>query len=647
MTKLLGPLLLFWLAASPAAGEGWPTEGHDVRRTGQSSVVGPRSPTDVTSLALATEQAINVPVTVAAGGTLFTGTWGVIRSLGEVDRTLWDKSDGKVFAFRPDLEPAWPAPFPGDRVPYCYHYPGRPGTPGQCPQGGTVSYYNGTVEGTAALSADGSVLYVGRGDGKLYAVEAASGALRWVFRTFNPLDPGDPDGGGEVIAAPLVAPDGTIYLATAAAGPHETNAIYAVSPTGGLLWRYPQAEASYPNLFVAAPALSPDGRTLYVAGAWGPAVDDWDESIPGTILAFALGGVGPGPAPLKWIHSPINTGEPGHPTVWTTALAVGTDGTLFATGSELYATGRTAVAFALRDRGTHAEPAWPAMVDLDRGRTTFSIGLALREVGGSTTRVYAGSGSVFVPLVGYLPGGKLYALDPATGAALWPEPFDPEAHGGIGSLTGLAIDREGVIYTGVSGRLAGGWVYALGEAGGLLWQLPIPGLLEWAHPVLGPEGNLYFGETRRAVCAIFPIESGACSGVDIDPRLYVVRPEAGAGGCVADERTLCLNGGRFQVTVEYRTAQGVSGDGRVAPVGSADSGLFWFFDPANWEMLVKVLDGCPVNGHVWVFAAATTDVELTLRVLDTRTALVREYPNALGQTAPTITDTSAFATCDE
>jgi hypothetical protein len=27
-------------------------------------------------------------------------------------------------------------------------------------------------------------------------------------------------------------------------------------------------------------------------------------------------------------------------------------------------------------------------------------------------------------------------------------------------------------------------------------------------------------------------------------------------------------------------------------VGTDDSALFWFFEESNWEMLVKVLDGC-------------------------------------------------------
>ncbi|MCP4654899.1 MAG: hypothetical protein GY856_05705, partial [bacterium] len=76
-----------------------------------------------------------------------------------------------------------------------------------------------------------------------------------------------------------------------------------------------------------------------------------------------------------------------------------------------------------------------------------------------------------------------------------------------------------------------------------------------------------------------------------------------------------------------------------------DSGILWFFDADNWEMLVKVLDGCALNRRFWVFAAATTNVEYTLRVTDTVSGTVKTYFNPLGNAAAAITDAGAFATC--
>lgn len=115
-------------------------------------------------------------------------------------------------------------------------------------------------------------------------------------------------------------------------------------------------------------------------------------------------------------------------------------------------------------------------------------------------------------------------------------------------------------------------------------------------------------------------------------------------GCRSGPTVLCLDDGRFEVEVDWRDFQGKTGSGRVV-IGARDSGLFWFFSPSNWELLVKVLDGCGVNGHFWVFSAATTTVEYTLRVTDLRSGSVKEYVNPLGVSAAAVTDTGAFATC--
>ncbi len=115
-------------------------------------------------------------------------------------------------------------------------------------------------------------------------------------------------------------------------------------------------------------------------------------------------------------------------------------------------------------------------------------------------------------------------------------------------------------------------------------------------------------------------------------------------GCLAGADTLCLNGGRFHVAVDWRDFAGNTGVAEVVPFGADDSGLLWFFGPDNWEMLVKVLDGCGFNDRFWVFAAATTNVEYHLVVTDTRTGATEEYSNELGVASPAITDTGAFDT---
>ncbi|MEM8961646.1 MAG: right-handed parallel beta-helix repeat-containing protein [Acidobacteriota bacterium] len=119
-----------------------------------------------------------------------------------------------------------------------------------------------------------------------------------------------------------------------------------------------------------------------------------------------------------------------------------------------------------------------------------------------------------------------------------------------------------------------------------------------------------------------------------------------SGGCVATDTRMCLGSGRFQVEVSWESTTGEQGAGRVvAGVQAEDSGLIYFFDPNNWEFLIKVLDGCGLNNHYWVFAAGTTNLGYRLTITDTVTASTAVYTNPPGSPAPAITDTTALPVC--
>ena len=125
-------------------------------------------------------------------------------------------------------------------------------------------------------------------------------------------------------------------------------------------------------------------------------------------------------------------------------------------------------------------------------------------------------------------------------------------------------------------------------------------------------------------------------------RTFLVEAAQPAGTCVANATTRCLQDSRYSVTVDWQTADGSEGQGSVVRAGTNDSGLFTFFDANNWEVLSKVLDGCAMNDHVWVFGASTTDLGYAIRVTDTTTGTVKEYRNEPGMPAPAITDSGAF-----
>jgi hypothetical protein len=119
----------------------------------------------------------------------------------------------------------------------------------------------------------------------------------------------------------------------------------------------------------------------------------------------------------------------------------------------------------------------------------------------------------------------------------------------------------------------------------------------------------------------------------------------GGGGGGIDNGTCgsttaaCLTGDRFKVSVSF-TANGTSADATAIRM-TTDTGYFWFFDPTNVELVVKVLDGRSINNHFWVFYGALSNTQYTITVVDTVTGQIRHYTNPAGQQA-SVGDTAAF-----
>ena len=103
--------------------------------------------------------------------------------------------------------------------------------------------------------------------------------------------------------------------------------------------------------------------------------------------------------------------------------------------------------------------------------------------------------------------------------------------------------------------------------------------------------------------------------------------------CAPSSTTACLQGGRFSVSVTH------GGNTSQVVTTSSDSAVFWTFSPTNWEVLVKVLDGCGTNGRYWVFGAAATHLSYDVTVQDYVRGMVIRYPNA---SCPLV-DTGAFS----
>jgi len=118
-------------------------------------------------------------------------------------------------------------------------------------------------------------------------------------------------------------------------------------------------------------------------------------------------------------------------------------------------------------------------------------------------------------------------------------------------------------------------------------------------------------------------EAGAAGGSPL-------RSLAGEGfplpGC-DDPGVLCLHDGRFAVSIEWHEPRaGASGVATGVPL-SDRAAYFWFFRPANAEVVLKVLDGSEVNGFFWVFFGALTDLEYRIEVVDLLNGCHWRYDN--------------------
>ena len=115
--------------------------------------------------------------------------------------------------------------------------------------------------------------------------------------------------------------------------------------------------------------------------------------------------------------------------------------------------------------------------------------------------------------------------------------------------------------------------------------------------------------------------------------------DEGYTDCVPETTPLVFDGS-YSVSMCYETPAGDVGEARAGIWASGESGLLWFFNRDNAEVLIKVLDGCGHNNHRWVFVAPVTDLAFNLHVTDGVDTWT--HRNRQGVTASTRSDNLAF-----
>jgi photosystem II stability/assembly factor-like uncharacterized protein len=349
-----------------------------------------------------------------------------------------------------------------------------------------------------------------------------------------------------------------------------------------------------------------DGGTTWspIATPVGPTALAVDPSISADLyLAGAAGFWRSTDGGASWTAA---TGDIANAALAGIATAPGQPGTLYA--------------FGVIPNGPHFEP--PPMPRLyksvDRGATWTQIQAGL---------VSGASPAAFVTALAVDPATSvLYAVvsglveKSMDGGVTWSviyQPADP-SHSDLRDLA-LAPGQPATLYVPHAGTLVAS------SDGGATWQtITAPGLAgDVSHLIVDPQD---------------PQHLLALSGSVIESLT-----RSAPAPCVPAATALCLGGGRFKVEAAWATGQ-AAGSGQAVSL-TQDTGYFWFFAASNLEVVVKVLDGCGLNGNFWVFAGGLTDVQVTLRVTDSQSGDVEVYTNPGGVPLPPIQDTGAFPTC--
>ncbi|MCG8454764.1 MAG: lactonase family protein, partial [Holophagales bacterium] len=237
-----------------------------------------------------------------------------------------------------------------------------------------------------------------------------------------------------------------------------------------------------------------------------------------------------------------------------------------------------------------------------------------------------------------------------------------------GHLAAVEVDAENTIRLAVFSRTAGTGGVTLVQTLDASALGPWPSELDLAFDALGDtlfaagsEGDVVLSWNRDRSTGL--LSERTATAVELGGPLRFTTELSGHGLYLADTgrnqvipfrqdctldgpEQLCVGQSeRFRVEVDWSDGDGNSGQGTAVPAESNDSGLLWFFGENNWEMLVKVLDGCDINGRHWVLAAATTDVGYTLTVQDDFTGERTAYTNSLGTASPAVVDVEALEGC--
>lgn len=343
-------------------------------------------------------------------------------------------------------------------------------------------YVHGTVHSSPAIARDGTVYFDADG---LWALNS-NGTTKWWFNQ---------NGWNTGSSSPAIGSDGTIYICMGAS-------LYAVDPDSALKWKYKTNDQNY-AISNSSPIIGANG-TIYFGGVdyynFGGHNDFYAVSQTGNLVwkdEFDTGGSTqstPAIGPNGIIYVPQEFGliainPQSGAVLWqihyldtyvASTVSVGSDGTVYMDTTPGGDFGNTFqnmnnVLFALNPNTGGIK--WSFATDVSPGAYDNSA----PAIGADGT-IYEN-----------VPGGWLYAINPANGSQKWALNLSSTQI----SSTPPAIGGDGTIYVGDVDY----YLYAVNANGVLDWTYNTGGNV-FSSPAIGADGTIYIGGGNENLLAI-------------------------------------------------------------------------------------------------------------------------------------------------
>ncbi|RJP26100.1 MAG: hypothetical protein C4527_15975 [Candidatus Omnitrophota bacterium] len=330
----------------------------------------------------------------------------------------------------------------------------------------------GSLNASPVIAPDGTI-YVASTDNHLYAL-TTKGEIKWDFETNE-----------SIYTTPAVGADGVIFVADLA------GRCYAINPDGTQKWMYRLTDGTDRRI-LGSPAVDADGQSYF--GSWNnrfyaihaDGALRWEARLSGLITSS--------PALDHEGNVYIATQESGrsqylavHKFRPSSASAVWKFSDNQAIGQHRIIS--TPAIDAERSRlyvgATGASEGFVCAVNMANGQRVFRSTLPKGVI---SSPAIGHDGTVFIGCL----DGNLYALSPEDGSRSWA--FRTEGYFVMGSP---AVDGNGNVYVGDSD----GILYAISPAGEELWRFEARSNIASA-PVIAPDGALYLTSFDSTLYAI-------------------------------------------------------------------------------------------------------------------------------------------------